>query len=322
MVTIKKGEHPLRLLTVVLLFSMLVAGCSPEGSETSDEQGSQINIYTSIYPLQFFAERIAGKHAEVKSIIPPGADGHTYEPTTKELIQIAESDMLIYNGAGFEGFIEKAKKSLKGQDVQFVNASENLPEGEEFHEGVDDEEHNEDEHGHGKVDPHFWLDPTLAIQMSETIKAEMLKQRPELKEEIESNFATLRQDLEELDQQFKNVVESSERKEFIVAHSAYGKWEERYGLKQISISGLSPSHEPSQKEAQEIIDYARTHNVRYIIFEKNFTSDIAEMIRKEVDAEVLYLSNLESLTEEQHENDENYFTIMQDNIGTLKKVLN
>ncbi len=309
---------------------MLIAGCSPDGSDAEKEQGSQLKIYTSIYPLQYFAERIGGEHVDVQSIIPPGADGHTYEPTTKELIKIAESDMLIYNGAGFEGFIDKAKNSLDEQDVVFVKASENIhagEEGEDAHEDHSDHDEGEhegehDEHAHEGEDPHFWLDPVQAIQMADTIKHEIIELRPELKDEIEANFGTLKKDLQELDGQFEKVAEEAERKEFIVAHSAYGKWEERYGLKQISISGLSPSHEPTQKEAQKIIDYAREHDVRYIIFEKNFTSDVAEMIRKEVDAEVLYLSNLESLTEEQLDAGEDYMSIMRENVQTLKKALN
>ncbi len=314
---------------------MLIAGCSPDGTEAEKEQGSQLKIYTSIYPLQYFVERIGGEHVDVQSIIPPGADGHTYEPTTKELIKIAESDMLIYNGAGFEGFIDKAKKSLDQQDVVFVMASEQIhseKEGEDAHhdeedsEGEDahhdEEDHEGEEHNHEGEDPHFWLDPVQAIQMADTIKHEIIELRPEWKDEFEANFGSLKSDLQELDGQFEKVAKEAERKEFIVAHSAYGKWEERYGLKQISISGLSPSHEPTQKEAQKIIDYAREHDVRYIIFEKNYTSNVAEMIRKEVDAEVLYLSNLESLTEEQLDAGEDYMSIMEENIRTLKKALN
>lgn len=316
-----KGEQPLRLLLMILTLSVVIAGCGSNGSDSSEQRESQFTIYTSIYPLQYFASRIGGEHVHAESIIPPGADGHTYEPTTKELIDISESDLLIYNGAGFEGFIDKAKKSLEKQDVVFVNASKEIvPEEGESHEGESEEEH--EEHEHGDVDPHFWLDPVESIQMSETIKKEMIKQHPELKDEFEANFESLKKDLNELDQQFKDVVKNAKRKEFIVAHSAYGKWEERYGIKQISISGLSPSHEPSQKQAQAIIDYARTNDVPYIIFEKNVTSEVAEMIKNEVDAEKLYLSNLESLTLEQVEKEEDYLSIMRENIQTIKKALN
>lgn len=311
---------------------MLIAGCSPDDTDKSDGKDEGLTIYTSIYPLQYFAERIGQHNVDVKSIIPPGADGHTYEPTTRELVKVAESDMLIYNGAGFEGFVEKAKESLKKQDVVFVNASRDIQSSgheEENHEEENHEDgnHEEDEHGHeeahghGDVDPHFWLDPVQAIQMAETIKKEMIALHPEKKDEFEANFQQLKKDLSDLDRDFKELVENAKRKEFIVAHSAYGKWE-RYGLKQISIAGLSPSHEPSQKEIQAIIDYARENEVKYIIFEKNYTSDVAEMIQREVKAEKLYLSNLESLTEEQVQNKEDYLNIMYDNLDTLKTALN
>ncbi|WP_260412245.1 metal ABC transporter solute-binding protein, Zn/Mn family [Alkalihalobacillus sp. TS-13] len=313
----------MRILTFLLMFAFIISGCGQKESNVDGEKGTDFIIYTSIYPLQYFAERIGGDSVKVESIIPPGSDGHTYEPTTKELINISKADLLIYNGAGFEGFVGKAKKSLESQDVSFLNASAHITEDESEHEdGHEDEHHEHGDHEHGEIDPHLWLDPVYAIEMAHTIKDEMIKQRPEKKEEFEANFKALKSDLAELDQKFEELAENAQRKEFIVAHSAYGNWEERYGLKQISVAGTSPSHEPSQKEAQAIIDFAQENDVPYILFEKNITSNVAKMIQKDVDAEALYLSNLESLTEEQMDQNEDYLRVMEENLTTLKKALN
>ncbi|WP_408006690.1 metal ABC transporter solute-binding protein, Zn/Mn family [Pseudalkalibacillus sp. A8] len=317
----------MRLFTLLLTFTLILSGCGQSESNGKGEQGADFTIYTSIYPLQYFAERIGGDSVKVESIIPPGSDGHTYEPTTKELVKISEADLLIYNGAGFEGFINKAKKSLEKQNVTFLNASAHITEDESEHEEEHEEGHEGDGHEHGdhesgEIDPHLWLDPLYAIEMSHKIKDEMINQRPEKKEEFEKNFDVLKKDLEDLDGKFKELAENSDRKEFIVAHSAYGNWEDRYGFKQISVAGISPSHEPSQKEAQTIIEYAREKNISYIILEKNISSNVAKMIQKEVGADILYLNNLESLTEDQIEADETYFSVMEENLETLKKALN
>ena len=80
----------------------------------------KLSVYTTVYPLQYFAERIGGNHVDVKSIYPPGADEHTFEPTQKDMIALADSDLFFYIGLGLEGFVENAEKTMKGQHVKMV----------------------------------------------------------------------------------------------------------------------------------------------------------------------------------------------------------
>ena len=68
---------------------------------TADET---LLVYTSIYALADFTEKIGGEFVEVESIYPPNADAHTYEPTSKDMVNIAESDIFIYSGVGMEPF--------------------------------------------------------------------------------------------------------------------------------------------------------------------------------------------------------------------------
>lgn len=75
------------------------------------------------------------------------------------------------------------------------------------------------------------------------------------------------------------MVNESDNKTFIVSHSAYGYWEDAYGLKQIGISGLSPTDEPSQKQMVDIIDTVKKDNIEYIFFEENVTNKIAEIVK-------------------------------------------
>ncbi|WP_353051534.1 metal ABC transporter solute-binding protein, Zn/Mn family [Peribacillus frigoritolerans] len=125
-----------------------------------------------------------------------------------------------------------------------------------------------------------------------------------------------------LNSEFENMVNESDNKTFIVSHSAYGYWEDAYGLKQIGISGLSPTDEPSQKQMVDIIDTVKKDNIEYIFFEENVTNKIAEIVKNEAGVEALTLQNLESITDENLKNDEDYFVIMRQNIEALKKSLN
>ncbi len=120
---------------------------------------------------------------------------------------------------------------------------------------------------------------------------------------------------------FQQLIKGAKRKEILVAHAAYGYWEKRYGLKQISVTGLSPTNEPSQKQLASIIQIAKDHDIHYIFFEQNVTSKIAEVVKNEIGADVLILHNLEARTNDDIANNKDYFAIMNDNISALKKAL-
>ncbi|MCA0173686.1 metal ABC transporter solute-binding protein, Zn/Mn family [Bacillus sp. RAR_GA_16] len=310
-----------RFLTLALLLSLstfVLVACGQEESGSNDK----LTIYTTLYPLEYFAERIGGDHVTAESIIPPGSDAHSFEPTTRTMTELAEADLFIYNGAGMEGFADAAKDTLENEDVMILESAEgiHLDESKEEHE-----EHAEDEahadHDHGNINPHIWIDPTLAIQQAENIKKALIKIDPDNQETFESNFVGLKEDLLELDKEFQEMANRAPKKEFLISHDAYSYWESRYGLQQVSVSGLSPSQEPTQKQLEEIIETAKSYDLKYMLFEQNATPKPAKAVQQELGLETLRIHNLSVLTEEDIENDETYFTLMKQNIQTLEKAL-
>ncbi|MFC7373092.1 metal ABC transporter solute-binding protein, Zn/Mn family [Fictibacillus iocasae] len=334
-----------RLALALLAISLILTACGQKQSNKSD---GKLHIYTTLYPLQYFTERIGGDHVKTESIIPPGADAHTYEPSTKKMVQLTEGDAFVYNKWGTDEFSSSVADTLKNEDVNVIDAAKGIdyrkekedPDAhsdehdshsdekdshtEEHGEHADDnqETHSEEDHGHKEngLDPHIWLDPVLAQKMSETIKNQLVKLKPSAKKDFEKNYIALKNDLEQLDSSFKNLSSSS-NKTFVVSHAAYGYWADRYGLKQMAISGLSPSHEPSQKQVKEIIEYVNKENISYILFEENVNNNVAQSIKKETGADTLTLHNLESLTKDDIENKRDYLSIMKENVRTMEKAL-
>jgi len=114
---------------------------------------------------------------------------------------------------------------------------------------------------------------------------------------------------------------NAKHKEIIVSHAAYGYWEKRYGIKQLSISGLSSSSEPTQRELKQIIKTAQENDLNYVFLEQNVSTKLAEVVRKEIKAEPLYLHNLSVLTDADIKNKRTYFSIMNDNLKALETAL-
>ena len=95
---------------------LLLAACG----STADESNETLKIYTTVYPLQYIIDEIGGDTVETESIIPPGADGHSYEPTAGEMLKYADGDAVIYVGKGMEAFSENIAEALRNQDVSLI----------------------------------------------------------------------------------------------------------------------------------------------------------------------------------------------------------
>ncbi|MCJ7842692.1 zinc ABC transporter substrate-binding protein [Lederbergia sp. NSJ-179] len=322
-----------RILGIILLISILVlAAC---GNEQQQNKESKLTIYTTVYPLQYFTERIGAEQVSVKSVYPPGSDEHTFEPSQKDMMKLADADLFFYIGYGLEGFAQKAEKTLKNEQVKFTAIGEKIDVESQSHQNENHEEHEhdgheheehehgeEDGHHHGDVNPHLWIDPIYAKELAEQILQQLVEAKPEYKSEFEKNYKDLTTKFDQLDQDFSEMTQAAKRKQFVVAHAAYSYWESRYGLEQMAISGISSTEEPSQKKLQSIVDAINEKNVPFIFVEQNINSHLAEVIQKETGTQILHIHNLAVLTENDMQNHEDYVSLMEKNLTALKKALN
>jgi len=295
------------LLAIISMF--IISSCSNE----SNNNHQDLIIYTSIYPVQFLVEQIAGDVAEVKSIYPPGVDAHTYEPKTKEITAIANASLFFYIGGGMESFSETVAKALQQQPVKLVEISnqENL-----FLSANSNEQHQHD------LDPHIWLDPSRMILIGEMIKNELINVSSENEAIFTQQFSELKKSLQKLDEDFQNTLSKKSNKKILVTHAAYRYWEERYDLEQIAISGLSSSDEPSQKELANITKLAIENNIQFVLFEQTSSNRIATIVQEHIGAKKLTIHPLEILTEKDIEEKHTYITLMYENLNTLDKSMN
>ncbi|MCM3638177.1 zinc ABC transporter substrate-binding protein [Sporosarcina luteola] len=316
------------LVLLALIMMLLISACGNKNDKSKTETGNdgKLTVFTTVYPLQYFTERIGGELVNVTSIYPAGADEHSFDPTQKDMIALSDADLFFYIGLGLEGFVENAQKTLKNEQVEFVATGEAISE-DQLEAGHDEEglEENDEEghdgHDHGQFDPHVWISPKLSIELATSIKEALISNMPDQQEAFEKNFDLLEDDLMELDERFKEMANRASSKTFFVSHAAFGYIADEYGLHQVAIAGLNSQSEPSQKQLATIVEEAKEKNVNYILFEQNVSSKLTEVIRKEIGAESLMLHNLGVLTQEDIKNNETYFTLMERNLNVLEKAL-
>ena len=329
----------LTFLLIATLTAILLAACGDSTSDTdSSNQDEALSIYTTVYPLQYFAERIGGDFVNAQSIYPAGSNEHTFEPTTKDMMKLSDADLFFYIGLGLEGFVDSAEATLKGTNVKLVPTANNVSEedlhtstghthAEAIEEHGHDHEYEADEHGHNheegaeEHDAHVWLSPLIAQQLAAVIKDELVAKLPEQADLFEANYEALVTDLSTLHEEFETMATATTSKTFFVSHAAFGYYAGLYGFQQVPIAGLNSQSEPSQKELMAIVDFAKEENIQTIFFEQNVTSKLASIIQDEIGATTATLHNLSVLTEDDITNNEDYFTLMRANLHALQKAL-
>ncbi|ANS74433.1 zinc ABC transporter substrate-binding protein [Paenibacillus yonginensis] len=330
-----------QLLVILSLSLVLVAaGCgskqtggqsqagdavSASNSSAVSTAGVKLKIETSFYPMYEFTRHVAGDLAEVHNLVPAGAEPHDWEPTPKDIAEITDADVLVYNGAGMEGWIDQVTSSATGGHLNLIEASKGLDIMDGFveeEEGESGEEEAGQDQDHSGLDPHVWLSPALAIKEVQNIEQGLSQADPADADTFKANADAYIAELQTLDQQFKDSLKDPKRTDFITQHAAFGYLAREYGLTQVPIAGLSPDQEPSAAKMAEIVQFAKEHQVKTIFFETLVSSNVAETIAKEIGAKSDVLNPLEGLTDEELAQNQNYISVMKQNLTALQKALN
>lgn len=278
-----------RIVLTFIAFAVL-AGCG--GGSSSEGR----TVVAAFYPLAFAAQQIGGDGISVRNLTRPGVEPHDLELSAGDVRTIADADLVLYLGEGFQPTLEDAIDSTSAHAVDLLEAVETRAGGEE-------------EHG---IDPHVWLDPVRYAAIAERI-GEELDRRPEAE-----RFATK---LRALDREFRHGLSRCEHDEIVTSHAAFGYLAGRYGLKQVAISGISPEAEPTPRELEDVVHQVRAVGATTVFFETLVSPRLAETVAREVGAKTAVLDPLEGLTEAEVAAGEDYVSMMRENLAALREAL-
>ncbi len=307
-----------KIISSLLLFAIslsVFAGCNSSGNKSD----SKLNVYTSFYAMYDFTEKIGGDKINVTNLVPAGVGPHDWEPSTTDITNLNKADVLIYNGAGMEHWVDKVLGSLENKDLVVVEASKgiSLIEGHHHHE---DEEAKEAEDAI-TYDPHVWLSIKNAKAEMETIKNALVKADPENAAYYEGNYKTYAEKFDTLDKEYTDTLSALPNKDIIVAHQAFGYLCKDYGLNQVAIEGLSADSEPDPARMAEIIEFAKENKIKTIFFEELVSPKVADTIANEIGAKTAVLNPLGGLSDDEIKNGEDYLSVMKSNLEELKSAL-
>lgn len=298
-----------KVIACVCAMALVLVGCST--AKQAEKKGERkLQVYASFYPIAEFTKQIVKDKMDVHTIIENGEEPHDFELSTKQAAQLTKADIVVYNGAKMEAWIDALKQSAP--KPTYVDTSEGIDLIKE-EPGV---HHEEGEHFH-EINPHIWLSLKNAQKQLATIKNAVVAKDPSNKEFYEQNFNSYVKSLQDLDAKYASELKDTKSKTIVVSHEAYTYLARDYGLKEESISGFSPESEPSLAKLVELKKLVEAENVKTIFFDENAVSKVSEVLAKEANVKTGILYTLEK-----EEENQDYLTIMNKNLEILVKALN
>ena len=184
-------------------------------------------IYTVNYPLQYFAQRIAGNHARVIFPVPPDQDPAIWTPDAEVIAKYQRADLILLNGANYAKWIDKVSLPwLKTVDTSSAFASDYIKtaRAKTHSHGLDGI------HSHAGTAFTTWLDFNQAIQQAEAINNALINRRPFLQNHFENNFLALKQELLALDDELRKMTAIHPGLQLIASHPVYQYLARRYKI--------------------------------------------------------------------------------------------
>jgi zinc transport system substrate-binding protein len=284
---------------LVLSCALALVGCG--GDSSSGEDRTQ--VVAAFYPLAWAAERAGGDAVDVRNLTQPGVEPHDLELSPRDVEEIRSADVVLYLGSGFQPAVEDAVDGAEGETVDLL-AGQQLLKGEAH------EEHEGEEEAEAR-DPHVWLDPQRMGQIAERTAAALDRPVP----------GQLLADLQRLDDDFREGLADCDRREIVTSHAAFGYLARRYGLEQVSITGLSPEAEPTPRELEDVVEHVRETKATTIFFETLISPRLAETVARETGASTAVLDPIEGIPQEDLDRGADYLSVMRGNLASLRRGL-
>jgi len=268
-------QRCLVLVPIVGLFGLV--GCGTSTSSAQRSATSKVSIVTTTTQLTDFARVVGGDHASVYGVLKANVDPHDYEPSPADVQQLGESDLVVKNGLGIEGWFDDSIKSASPKG-QIVDASA----GTKVREGNGTEEE-------AAGDPHIWQNPQNARVMVHNIEQALERADPAHIGDYQRNDADYTRQLDALDAQVKTDVDRLANKKLVTNHDAFGYYIDRYGLEFVGsiIPSFDTQAELSAQDISDIVAKIRSAGVKAVFSESSLPPKTAASIGKEAGVKVV-----------------------------------
>lgn len=324
----------------LLAACILVSGCAARSGENAggnvrgDDAGDRISVVTTIFPQYDFVRQIAGDKVDLKMLLKPGEESHSYEPTPQDIIAIQNCDIFIYVGGENDAWVEDILESMPDTGMQTLRLVDCVETVEEEHvQGMEEqpghrheeeEEGHEEEHSVHEMDEHVWTSPENASLIVEQIAGLLAEKDPDNSSVYKENASAYQEELDRLDQEFRDIVDHAQRKLLVFGDRfPFRYFADAYGLEYYAaFPGCASDTEPSAATMAFLIEKTEEEKIPTVLKMELSNANIADAIAEAAGTDVKVFYSCHNLSAEQFEKGETYLSMMEKNAQTLKEVLN
>jgi zinc transport system substrate-binding protein len=261
--------------------------------------GEALKVFVTAPPQKYLAERVGGSRVRVSSLVPPGADAHTFEPRPAQMAELAET-ALYFSLGGLSAFEDAALPGIAALNpgLRIVDLSRGLvrlpeesgPEEEEEEAGAG-HAHHAHGHGGGRGDPHIWTSPRLTAEQAKTVCAALTEIDPEGAAEYRANLEAFSAEISEMDAFFRSLFAGREGLRFLVFHPAWAYFAKDYGLVQLAVE--RDGKEPKAADLARLIGMIRAERIPFLFVSPRASSRSAEILAAEAGISLVAADPLE-----------------------------
>jgi len=270
----------------------------------------KLKVVATFSILADFVKNVGGERVAVSALVGPNGDAHVYQPTPGDAKTLGDARVVVTNGLGFEGWINRLVKA-SGTKAPMIVATKGIKPRKA-----------EDDHGHGDADPHAWQSVANAKRYVENIRDALIAADPAAKDVYEANAAAYAAKLDALDAEVKAAIEKipADRRRIITTHDAFGYFAAAYGVTFIAPQGVSTEAEVSARDVARIITQIRKQKIPAVFLENVTDKRLLERIGAESGARIGGTLYSDALTDEKGAAP-TYLDMMRHNVKQLAAAL-
>lgn len=345
----KKLNRVITTIMVAAIATAALAGCAQNGKTSTSQQSEQIpstekvqadsnklNVVATIFPEYDFLRQIAGDHINLTMLMTPGAESHSFEPTPQDMKEVIASDLFVYVGGDSDAWVESILDSVDTDKTHIVTLMDCVdtveeevvegmtPEDEEADEDVQEDATDHLDEGEAEYDEHVWTSPENAKLICQKLSDNLCELDPANAEEYQQNTKDYIDKLEELDGQFRDVVENAARTEIIVGDRfPFRYFVDEYGLSYYAaFPGCSGDTEASAATIAFLQDKVKTDKIPVVFHIELSNENVCNAICEETGAKSMQLNAVHNITKVDFEAGVTYLDLMEQNVAALQEALN
>ena len=300
----------MKKIIICLLCLVLLCGCKSQNLT----QENKMTVVTTIFPLYDFARAVGGDCIDVKMLIRPGSEVHSYDPLPSDMRLVYDCDLFLYIGGESDAWVDTIISDTDINSVSLIDTVSVIHEEHEHH----------DKESHDHADEHIWTSPENAVIMINSICDSLCKADPQNTDIYTENCKAYAQEINKASAEIYDAVSQFDNPFMLVADRfPFAYFAEQYGIDyEAAFDGCAVSTDISLKTMARLTDTIEAKDIEAVFCTELSNKNIANALHQELGVDVIELHSAHNVTLDDFNSGITYIDILYRNIKALERGLN